>query len=145
MMESADLGQRNDAALLGRLNGTRLRRILLEGVEVSARPVAVPEVAAQTTSKVCLLQDDDVVEKLAAEGSNDAFSEGVLPGRARRSENLGQAHALHSSPELATPAINNISGTTANGTFYVMGGYDGGTLPPVNYSLSLTQLSACSW
>jgi len=102
MMESADLGQRNDAALLGRLNGTRLRRILLEGVEVSARPVAVPEVAAQTTSKVCLLQDDDVVEKLAAEGANDAFSEGVLPGRARRSENLGQAHALHSSPELAT-------------------------------------------
>jgi hypothetical protein len=29
-MESADLGQRNDAALLGWLNGARLGRILLE-------------------------------------------------------------------------------------------------------------------
>ncbi len=30
MMESADLGQRNDATLLGWLNGARLGRILLE-------------------------------------------------------------------------------------------------------------------
>ena len=57
----------------------RLGRILLEG-EVSARPVVVPEVAAQTTSKMCLVQDDDVVEKLAAEGTNHAFGEGVCQG-----------------------------------------------------------------
>ena len=37
MMESADLGQRNDAGLLGSLNGARRGRILLEG-EVGARP-----------------------------------------------------------------------------------------------------------
>jgi hypothetical protein len=35
MMEAADLGQRNDAAVLGWLDGARLRRILLEG-EVGA-------------------------------------------------------------------------------------------------------------
>ncbi len=46
--------------------------------------------------------NNHVVEQFAAEGANDAFGERVLPGRARRSENLGHAHALHSSPELAT-------------------------------------------
>ncbi len=37
MMESADLGKRNDPALLMSLNGARLGRVLLEG-EVGARP-----------------------------------------------------------------------------------------------------------
>ncbi len=94
------MGQGNDAAVLGWLDGARLRRILLER-EVGARAVVVAEVAAQTT-EVSLVEDDDVVEKLAAEGANDSFGERVLPGRAWRRENLGQAHALHSLPELAT-------------------------------------------
>ncbi len=47
-------------------------------------------------------------------------------------------------PLMPAPAINNTSGTIANGAFYVMGGYDGATLPPVNYSLSLAQLGAFS-
>src|SRR6266851_4303460 len=101
MMESADLGQRNDAAVLRWLDGARLRRILLER-EMGARAVVVEEVAAQTTTEVSLVQDDDLVEQFAAEGANDAFGEGVLPGRAWRSENFGQPHALRSSPELAT-------------------------------------------
>ena len=113
-MESADLGQRNDAALLGSLNGARHGRILLEG-EVGARPVVVAEVAAQTTSKVRLVQDDDVVEKIAADGSNYSLGEGVLPGRARCGEHLGDADAPQPSPKLAAiggsaaPAINFIS------------------------------------
>ena len=94
------MGQGNDAAVLGWLDGARLRRILLER-EVGARAVVVAEVAAQTTSKVCLVQDDDVVEKLAADGADDSLGERVLPGRAWCSENLGQAHALRSSLELA--------------------------------------------
>ncbi len=101
MVETTEEGQGDDAAVRRWLDRARLGRILLEG-EVSARPVVVPEVGSETTSKVCLVQDDDVVEKLAAEGANDAFTEGVLPGRARRSENLDRAHALHSSAELAT-------------------------------------------
>ena len=100
MVETTEEGQGDDAAVRRWLDRARLGRILLEG-EVSARPVVVPEVGSETTSKVCLVQDDDVVEKFAAEGANDAFGEGVLPGRAWGSENLGQAHALHSSPKLA--------------------------------------------
>jgi len=44
-------------------------------------------------------------------------------------------------PLMPPPAINNTSGTIANGTFYVMGGYDGATLSPVNYSLRLEGLN----
>ena len=43
-----------------------------------------------------------MVEQFAAEGADDSFGEGVLPGRASSGENLGQAHAFHSLPELAT-------------------------------------------
>ena len=102
MMESADLGQRDDAAMRRWLDGARLGRILLEG-EVSARPVVVPEVGSETTTEVSLVEDNHVVEQFASDGANDSLGEGVLPGReAWRSENLGRAHALHSSPELAT-------------------------------------------
>jgi hypothetical protein len=101
MMESADLGQRDDAAMRRWLDGARLGRILLEG-EVSARPVVVPEVGSETTTEVPLVEDNHLVEQFASDGANDSLGEGVLPGRAWRSENLGRAHALHSSPELAT-------------------------------------------
>src|SRR5713226_919505 len=100
MMESADLGQRTAAALLGWLNGARLGRILLEH-EMGARAVVVAEVAAQTTTEVSLVEDNHVVEQFASDGADQALGEGVLPRRARCGENLGRAHALHSLPKLA--------------------------------------------
>jgi hypothetical protein len=86
-----------------RLDRARLWRILLEG-EVSTRPVVVTEVGSETTTKVSRVQDDHLVKKLTADGADHVLGEGVLPGRAWRSENLSQAHALHSSPELVTVA-----------------------------------------
>src|SRR5437867_3705876 len=64
VVESADLGQGKDPSLRGWLNGTRLGSILLQ-CEMRAGAVVVAEVAAQTTTKVSLIQDDHVVEKLA--------------------------------------------------------------------------------
>ncbi len=55
----------------------------------------------QTTSKVCLVQDDEVVEKLAADGAAHSLGERVLPGRAWCREHLGDADASHPSPKLA--------------------------------------------
>src|SRR5258708_39044094 len=100
MMESADLGQRDDAALRRWLDGARLGRILLEG-EGSARPVVVPEVGSETTTEVPLVEDNHLVEQFASDGANDALGERVLPGGAWRSENLGRAHAL---PSAAAPS-----------------------------------------
>jgi len=43
-----------------------------------------------------------MVEQFVSDGANDSVGERVLPGRAWCGESLGRAHALHSSPELAT-------------------------------------------
>ncbi len=79
MMESADMGQRNDAALLGALNGARLGRILLECV-MRARAVVVAEVAAQTTMEVSVVEDNHVVEQFASDGADHALGEGFCQG-----------------------------------------------------------------
>src|SRR6267143_6622273 len=100
VVESADLGHGNDASLLGWLDSARLGSVLLER-EMRARAVIVAEVAVQTTTEVSLIQADHVVEELAADGVDHAFDEGILPGGAWCSENLGDEHALHPSPKLA--------------------------------------------
>jgi len=46
------------------------------------RAVVVAKVTAQTATEMSLAQDDHVVEKLTAEGADDSFGEGVLPGGA---------------------------------------------------------------
>ena len=100
MVESSDLRKRNDLAMRGRLDGTRLRRVFGES-QVRTRVVVVAEVIAKTTTQVSLVEDDDVVEEFASDGADHALGEGVLPRRAGRSENLGDADALHPSSELA--------------------------------------------
>src|SRR6266849_2743459 len=99
MLESAALGQRTAAALLGWLNGARLGRILLE-CEMGARAVVIEEVAAQTTTEVSLVEDNHVVEQFASDGANDSLGERVLPGRAWCGEHFGDADASHPSPKL---------------------------------------------
>jgi len=93
------LGPANNAAVFGRLDIAWLRCILVER-KVCPRAVIVAEVAAQTTTEVLLVEDDHVVEQLAADGANYALGEGVLPGRARCGEDLGDAHALHPSAKV---------------------------------------------
>ena len=90
MVESADLGQGNDAPLLGRLDGARLGSILLER-EMRTRAVVVAEVVVQTTTEVSLIQDDHVVEELAADAADHAFDEGILPGGAWCTTDWGES------------------------------------------------------
>jgi hypothetical protein len=99
MVESAHLGQSNDAAVLGRLDGAWLGRIFVER-EVRPRAMVVAEVAAQTAAEVLLVKDDDVLEKLAADGADHALGEGVLPRGSWCRKDLRDAHALHTSPKL---------------------------------------------
>ena len=101
VVEATDLGQGDHAAVLRWLDRARLRCILLER-EMRPRAVVVAQVALQTTSQMSLVQDDDVVEKLAADGADHPLGERVLPGGAWCRKNLSDAHALHPSPKLAT-------------------------------------------
>ena len=62
MVQSADLRQGNDLAVVGWLDGARLGGVFGEG-QVRARAVIVAEVIAKTTTQVSLVEDDDVVEE----------------------------------------------------------------------------------
>ena len=55
----------------------------------------------QTTTEVSFVQDDHVVEEFAADRSDHALGERVLPGRTGRRKNFGDAHATNPSPKLA--------------------------------------------
>jgi hypothetical protein len=99
VVESADLRQRNDLTMRWRLDSTRFRRVFVES-QVRARAVIVAEVIAKTTPQVSLIEDDDVVEEFASDGTDHALGEGILPRRARRGENLGDADALRPSSKL---------------------------------------------
>ena len=101
MVESADLRQRNDLTMRWRLDSTRFRRVFVES-QVRARGVIVAEVIAETTPQVSLVEDDDVVEEFASDGTDQALGEGILPRRARRGENLGDADALRPSSKFAS-------------------------------------------
>ncbi len=72
VVEAADQGKGNDAAVLRWLDGARLGRIFLER-EMSPRAMVVAEVALQTTTEMSLTQDDHVVEKLAADGPDHSL------------------------------------------------------------------------
>ena len=100
MVKAADAGQGNDAAVLGWLDSARLGCIFPER-KMGSRAVVVAEIAAQTTTEVLLVEDDHVVEHLAADGADHPLGEGVLPGRAWCGEKFGDAHALHPSSKLA--------------------------------------------
>ena len=99
VVEPTDLRPRNDGAVFGWLHGARLGRVFLER-QMRTRAVIVAEVAAQTTTQVPLVQDDDVVEELAADCADHALGEGVLPRRARSGDSLGDADASDPLPKL---------------------------------------------
>jgi hypothetical protein len=50
--------------------------------------VVIVKVRRQHAAQMMLIEDDDVIEALAAHRANDALDVGVLPRRARRSNNL---------------------------------------------------------
>jgi hypothetical protein len=99
VVEAADLRKSDDTSAVEWLDGARFGCVLVES-EVCARGVVVAEVTAQATTKVLLVEDDEVVEKLTADGADHPFGERVLPRRTWRCENLGDANPFDSLPEL---------------------------------------------
>jgi hypothetical protein len=72
--QAADFGSHHDAA--GRLDGAFHRRILVER-EVRARPLVLRDVAAKHSTKMPLIEDDDVLDTLAADRADHAFDVGI--------------------------------------------------------------------
>ena len=78
MVEASDLWEGDDLAGLGWVYRAALRTILGER-EVRSRRVVIVKVGRQHALQVTLIEDDDVIETLAANRANDALDVGVLP------------------------------------------------------------------
>src|SRR5260370_35911857 len=77
-MQSADLGKLHHPSELRRLYPPRDRSILVER-QVSARPLVVFEIQLQDATQPSFIQDDDVVQALAANRADQALDIGILP------------------------------------------------------------------
>jgi hypothetical protein len=97
-MQAADFGDLDDRPLRRGLDGTGLGRVLLQG-QVRPRPVVVTEITGDDPSEVGGVQDDDVVEALATNGTDQTLDVGALPGGVGRREHLGEAKSSHALPE----------------------------------------------
>jgi hypothetical protein len=73
VVQTADFGSRHDAA--NQLDNAFRRRILVER-EVRPRPLVVRNVGPKDATKMSLIENDDVVQALAANRADDAFDIG---------------------------------------------------------------------
>jgi hypothetical protein len=80
VVQTADLRSHQDAA--SRLDGAFHRSILTER-EVRARSLVVRDAGPKDSTKMPLIEDDDVVQALAADRADHALDVGILPGRPR--------------------------------------------------------------
>ena len=79
-LESADIRELDNLPETGRLHGAMVGRVHLQGL---MNPPLVIEIgiASQNSAQVPLVQDNDIVETLAAQGPNHPFRVGPVPRR----------------------------------------------------------------
>jgi len=73
-------------------------RAIVSEALVGPRNVVVREVRAKHASQVALVEYDDEIKAFAANRTDDALGEGILPGSARCDDDLANAHALDGAP-----------------------------------------------
>src|SRR5262249_36376673 len=88
----------HDPALLRWLDGARLRCILIERA-VRPRPMILFQKSEDDPFAVGFIQHDDVVQALAAESTDPALDEGVLPGTLWCDEHFLDAQVSDALPE----------------------------------------------
>src|SRR6202048_749332 len=96
MMKSAKDGVRNYGA--GSLNRTRDRRILVQR-PMRANAVVIGRIVFENSAQMCLAQNDDVVQTLAPDRSDQPFGKAVLPGRGRCNRFVPDAHGTQSASD----------------------------------------------
>ncbi len=94
MMQTAEPGERDNLAELGRLDAAMIRRVLAQG---QVHSVVVVPVAGLAKQAPCVLfgQHDDVIEALAAKGADHSLCEGVHQRRPHGCAELADAEVLH--------------------------------------------------
>ena len=74
MMQAADFGYLHDPTCLGDLDWSDVWRILVEG-EMCASPMIVLEIACQDAAQVPLTKNENVIQTLQADRTDQAFGE----------------------------------------------------------------------
>ena len=92
-IEAASFCDLDDIAVLGSLHGSRRRAVHGEGA-VAAPAMVVLEVIDKESPQVPLAENDDVVQALAADGSDDSLRVRVLSGTPRGGEYFLDPNAL---------------------------------------------------
>jgi hypothetical protein len=82
MMQATHHGLGDDPATLRRFHRTRHRSIVAQ-TPMRPRMVIIIQIRGYNSSQMTLIQDDDMVQTLAAERANKAFAIRILPGRTR--------------------------------------------------------------
>ncbi len=98
-MEPTDFRELHDLPHRWRFDGAWLGRVLVER-EMRSGSVVVVQVASQDPSQVIPVEDDHVVKALPPDGADDPLDVRILPGRARRSENLLDSQSMNGSVEV---------------------------------------------
>ena len=82
VVQTTEVGKRDDRAVAGRRDGSGDRRILAQR-QVRSRFQIVVDVGVQDPPQAALVRDDDVIETLAAIGLDQPLRIGIVRGRMR--------------------------------------------------------------
>lgn len=81
--------------------------------------MVIDQVVLDDPPSVPLVDDDDMIEALSADRADEPLGKGVLPRRARRGPDLGDAHiaqaALHGLAEDPIVVVDQERGAKSNG------------------------------
>jgi hypothetical protein len=79
-MKPADLRNGDDLATWRGVDVSGLGTVVVERL-VGTHGIVVGDVGAQKPGEMSLVQDEEMVEALAADGADHSLHEGILPGR----------------------------------------------------------------
>ena len=102
MMEAAHLWDRHHAAIAWLCNGTRDRRVLLQR-QMCSGMLVIRAITCDQPLEAAAAEDDDVIETLASNRSDEPFGVGILPVRTRwvRTSSMPMAFADSAHPSKA--------------------------------------------
>ncbi len=79
MMESSDHRELDDLPVVGRFHLPRFRGVFLER-EMRPEPVIVDQIISKYAAQVTVVEDDYMIDAVAAQGSDHGFHVRTLPG-----------------------------------------------------------------
>ena len=99
MVQTTDLGERNDPAASGRFDVPGIRRVLAES-KVRPGNVVVAEKAFQDSSQMALVEDHHVIQAFTPNRLDDAFDIRILSRGTWCNENLLDSEGMNAAHEV---------------------------------------------